>query len=393
MGSLFGGGGGGYDTSAMAAATKEANALQKQIYEENKEASKPWYTAGSASVTKLMDLLGLQGGSVKTREQLVQELTPQYSSNQSNPQAASPRAWTDYYNKPMSDADRTALETYRPDLLKLDTSKYGKYGTSANVGQAKDIAKFFSGYTPTSTGSSVNYDALNAAVDERLASQGETPEGFGSMAKSFSMDDYQEDPGYQFRLQEGNKALERALAARGKTFTPEAIKALTDYNGGSAAQEYGASYDRFNNDQNTLFGRYATLSGFGQQANAQNAAGGQAYASGVGENNLNLANAQTSAAVAKASRPSMFSQLMNTGLQAGQMYAAFSDERMKDIHREIDEIDGVKRYEFNYKGETQRYSGAKAQQVMEVIPDAVFEAPDGMLMVDYSKLPFQMEAI
>ena len=40
------GGGGSYDTSAMEAATDRAIDLQEKIYEEGKDLSQPWYSAG-----------------------------------------------------------------------------------------------------------------------------------------------------------------------------------------------------------------------------------------------------------------------------------------------------------------------------------------------------------
>ena len=40
-------------------------------------------------------------------------------------------------------------------------------------------------------------------------------EGYGRYARDFGMSDFQKDPGYDFRLTEGLKALDRQAAARG----------------------------------------------------------------------------------------------------------------------------------------------------------------------------------
>lgn len=53
-----------------------------------------------------------------------------------------------------------------------------------------------------------------------------------------------DDPGYQFRLQQGIQALENSKAAQGTLRGGAALKALNDYAGQSASQEYGAAYGR-----------------------------------------------------------------------------------------------------------------------------------------------------
>ena len=69
-------------------------------------------------------------------------------------------------------------------------------------------------------------------------------EGFGSFAKPFSMEDYKEDPGYQFRLAEGNRAIDKGALARGDFYSGGTGKALVEYNQDMASQEYGNAYNR-----------------------------------------------------------------------------------------------------------------------------------------------------
>lgn len=74
--------------------------------------------------------------------------------------------------------------------------------------------------------------------------------------------DMGQDPGYQFRLTEGQKALERSGAARGVTNTGGNMKGLLDYGQRAASQEYGNVYDRSLNTYNTnaanAFQQYST---------------------------------------------------------------------------------------------------------------------------------------
>lgn len=57
------------------------------------------------------------------------------------------------------------------------------------------------------------------------------------------------DPSYQFRLQEGQKALERSAIARGGGLGGGTAKALARYGQNMASTEYGAAFDRFQRDR------------------------------------------------------------------------------------------------------------------------------------------------
>ena len=52
------------------------------------------------------------------------------------------------------------------------------------------------------------------------------------------------DPGYQFRLQQGQEALERSGAARGVTNTGGTLRNILDYGQQAASQEYGNVFGR-----------------------------------------------------------------------------------------------------------------------------------------------------
>jgi hypothetical protein len=57
---------------------------------------------------------------------------------------------------------------------------------------------------------------------------------------------YQADPGYQFRLSQGEDAIKRMQAAQGGRFGGAAMKALEDYAQNSASQEFGNYVNRAN---------------------------------------------------------------------------------------------------------------------------------------------------
>ena len=108
----------------------------------------------------------------------------------------------------------------------------------------------------------------------------------GDLFRSFTMNDYQADPGYAFRLAQGNEGINNAAASQGNLLSGATLKAIADYNSGAASQEYGNAYNRFTTTQgiaqnalNSDYNRYA-----GDQANLGNQlnAAQSRYASGQG---------------------------------------------------------------------------------------------------------------
>lgn len=80
--------------------------------------------------------------------------------------------------------------------------------------------------------------------------------GLGGAAPDLS--EFQESPGYQFRLAEGNKALDRSAAGRGMLLSGAQLKEAQRYNQGMASNEFG-----------NFFNRLYELAGMGQNAAAQ----------------------------------------------------------------------------------------------------------------------------
>lgn len=95
------------------------------------------------------------------------------------------------------------------------------------------------------------------------------------------------EPGYQFGMDQGTRALNSGAAARGMTYSGAAGKALTRYGQDYAGTKLDQSYNRL-----------ASLAGLGQiGANGQN---NQNFASQVGNNLTGLANAKAGASMYNA---------------------------------------------------------------------------------------------
>lgn len=126
----------------------------------------------------------------------------------------------------------------------------------------------------------------------------------------FGEDDFQADPGYQFRLNEGLKGVERGAAARGGRHGGATMKALAKYGQNMASQEYDKSYQRFNNDygnaynrfnsdQANRFNRFGNLASYGQNANNALTGISTNFANNMSNNAMAQGNAIGAAEMAK----------------------------------------------------------------------------------------------
>ena len=119
----------------------------------------------------------------------------------------------------------------------------------------------------------------------------------GDFNRDFTLADFTRDPGYQFRLDEGTRALERSAAARGGVLSGGALRGVTRYGQDYATGEFQNAYNRFNNDRTQRFNRLASLAGVGQTATRDVASMGQQVAGNVANNIIGAGNAQASSYV------------------------------------------------------------------------------------------------
>jgi hypothetical protein len=144
------------------------------------------------------------------------------------------------------------------------------------------------------------------ALAEMQRTAGNVPGAF-----RFGAGDYQADPGYAFRLAEGQKALDRQAAARGGLISGGALRAAQRYGQEMGSQEFGNAFNRaltsYNTDvarENQLYNRQAALSGIGQTATNLVGQAGQNYATSaggaLGSYGTNVGNLMTGAGAAQA---------------------------------------------------------------------------------------------
>jgi len=135
--------------------------------------------------------------------------------------------------------------------------------------------------------------------------------------QDFTMNDFKTDPGYNFRLQEGMKALERSAAARGSLNSGATLKAIARYGQNVATDEYQNAYNRYNADKDRRFNRLASLAGIGQTATNAMSNANQAYGNNVSANQMAVGNANAAQHMATANN---LNNLASTGLNTWMNY-------------------------------------------------------------------------
>ena len=135
------------------------------------------------------------------------------------------------------------------------------------------------------------YDVGVNALPELVAASKYTP---------FGMEQFQADPGYGFRLREGQQALDRQAAARGGLISGGALKAATRYGQEMGSQEYTNAFNRYQAERTARLQPLQALTGMGQSTGQQISQAGQTMASNVGNNMGSAAAARASGYVGGA---------------------------------------------------------------------------------------------
>jgi hypothetical protein len=193
----------------------------------------------------------------------------------------------------------------------------------------------------------------------------------GSNAKELQKNafaDFQTDPGYNWRKQEGINALDRSAASRGMRLSGAQVKGVQNFGDGLASEEY-----------NNYFNRLSGVSGAGQSA-TQSANGTSAgLVAGAGNAMLQGSAARGSGyAQGAAAMASGIGKATENAMSLAQMFGMFSDEREKTDIKKLgkDPETGLTLYAYRYKGDPKSYPkvvGPMAQDIEKDDPDAVRE--------------------
>ena len=167
-------------------------------------------------------------------------------------------------------------------VIGASASRSASKTQAAAAGQAADISQ--KQYEQTREDQAPYREAGYNALAEMQRTAGNVPGAF-----KFGAGDYQADPGYAFRLSEGQKSLDRQAAARGGLISGGALKAATRFGQDMGSQEYQNAYNRaytgYGTDvarENQLYNRQAALAGIGQTSANLTGQFGAANAANVG---------------------------------------------------------------------------------------------------------------
>jgi hypothetical protein len=136
-----------------------------------------------------------------------------------------------------------------------------------------------------------------------------------SRYKNFGMDQFTADPGYGFRLAEGQKALDRQAAARGGLISGAALKGAQRFGQEMGSQEYTNAFNRYQTERQARLNPLQSLAGMAQTSVGQLGQAGQAYATNVGEAGGQAAQARASGYMGGANA---LSQGLSSYLNYGQ---------------------------------------------------------------------------
>lgn len=227
--------------SAQLQASRESNQLQREMYLSNLGLQRPNIQAGQVALAALTGGLGLN----------VNYGRPLPGAGTGSPMAGGTTGPT-YMNSQGQtvDAQGNVIQQTSPGMP--DMSQYG-----ATPEEMQQAAGKFS----------------------------------GQFTQTFKPSDLTMDPSYQFRLNQGLRAIQARGAATGMLQTGQGLRDISDYAQESASQEYGNAYNRFMRNQETLYNRLAGIAGVGQTATGAVGAAGQTAATNIGQTTVGGARA------------------------------------------------------------------------------------------------------
>ena len=288
-------------------AAKIAAKLQREMYYQGRKDVAPWREAGAASVNQLRRMLGMDYYADK--DELADQAIP----------AAGPAGGgqTEMQRVPIYKTKKVRNPNYEP----------GDWDT----GKSRIITKrVISGYkyvpVPKKTTGTAG---TGAPADMQLVrGTGEGPPGYEPVPE------FEESPGYQFTLKEGERAIQNALSRMGMSRSGKHLRAATAHAEGLASTEYDNFLNRWYRGQaekrqafSSQINPYLAMAGMGQTSAQQTANlastagsqmgqaamdGGEAQAGGA----INRANALTGAISGGANTLLYYNALRNLQLPA-----------------------------------------------------------------------------
>ena len=129
-----------------------------------------------------------------------------------------------------------------------------------------------------------------------------TGTGSGYLTKQFTPEDFAAgiDPGYAFRLKQGQEQGMRQANLGGGALSGNALAGLQDYTQGQASQEYGNAFNRFQTQRGNIYNTLASIAGLGQTSLGQTGTAATQTGANIGQAISNAGSAQAAGQVGTA---------------------------------------------------------------------------------------------
>lgn len=314
-------------------AEQQALGFQEQVWGQQQQNLAPWLQSGVGALGTLDQLMGLNA--------------PNVPANYGQPQTPNATAPSPYGNRPIPQTGATGpMGTAQQNLAQNYALRNGQFST----GQPINAGTFASG--------------PNGAPPVRGTAQGPAstlPQGVAPGIRNGQLQPFapwtqqfqaptnvteQNDPGYQFRLQQGEQALQNSAAARGDLLSGNTLAGITQYGQDYASNEYqnvynrafnqySTAYNQFQQNQANQYNRLANLAGLGQTSVGQLGMLGSNAASGVGNTLLgsagqigqSLQNAGAATASGYASQGNIWGGALGNLGNLGMMAALYNQNQ------------------------------------------------------------------
>jgi hypothetical protein len=129
----------------------------------------------------------------------------------------------------------------------------------------------------------------------------------------FTLEKFQADPGYQFRLREGLKALDSTAAARGGLLSGAQLRGVTRFGQELGSQEFDKAFNRYNIGFKNRLNPLQSLAGVGQTST-------NTLSNAAGQLGSSLSNLAVGAGNARASGYAGTANALASGIGQGYNY-------------------------------------------------------------------------
>jgi len=271
-------------------ASRETNELQKQIYDQNRTDNEPWRQAGK---TALEGIASYKGPASKNLVDMSTFGNTQISDVARAPDVAAWYAKTlgrtpapveveHWEGKLASGANPDAIyksflesanangETVNPNIKDWRQTSKQAYDGYANPKLADSIDRYTnarfsdkgSDYASTDIGSKLseyrNPDfGLDNFTDTNVkdADSAYAAPTLKNLVRDFSIADFEADPGHQYRMEQGGRAVENSAASRGMQLSGATLKALTRFGQNEGSNEFDRSFNRYRTQKLDQYGQ------------------------------------------------------------------------------------------------------------------------------------------